>query len=577
MRGQCILVIPPGRVLVRGAQGWSIDEQENVHATKREGAPVGPVREECKEDFNRFPIHVWLYTPLQDTTAANVSHSDLQHLAQLLADFSKPMSNGKEELPILWTLHNKATDMSLRNFPLGGTGKLPTDAMANEQRRCDGVGDVVVTEYYAAQGMKSETAIRIAANHVAGKMHDVVRIFEPLVAARAIDICAAMGATVGSMRTPHHDRGSRRRCECCDETTTVGWTVPPTHENAAVALAGSDLQRRAIENLRKQELNKWRALGIGGPPPRVEVVEAARAEAEKLRLEKLHARERMERQARRNGEQLHWDIDTDSDDEASEPPSPPEREGPRDFLDFIDRRFRDREMRCCFRCAAPIICTMRRVDEGDMEISDADALWIEVCALAQGAHRMLKSVEAIESRWPKESGDIFKRGQYEQLKGQRVQETMLDGSIRKGTVILVWRDEVDSSQPAAFIYFDPAEGRQQPRVPKAERWSIPRTIEARANVAAEVQQKHAEQAELELTFDQIPQHADAPQFIEISSHGTSVYTARLMELFNGPWCGVGPNFKPPTVTLWKRKDGAITARQSAKKISGPELDVARRS
>ena len=44
-------------------------------------------------------------------------------------------------------------------------------------------------------------------------------------------------------------------------------------------------------------------------------------------------------------------------------------------------------------------------------------LWLETCQFAQGTAQILRSVTASEEAWPRERGDIFKRGSDALLKG----------------------------------------------------------------------------------------------------------------------------------------------------------------
>ena len=170
------------------------------------------------------------------------------------------------------------------------------------------------------------------------------------------------------------------------------------------------------------------------------------------------------------------------------------------------------------------------------------------------------SVEAKESRWPKARGDLFQRGGDEQTKGQRVSQTT-GGKSRNSTIALIWRGERLPGQPSAFIRWDtPAEGSSSP-IPELEIWDMTTTMEARVAFATIAQGVQAASAAEDPTFAQTPEPLT---HVEISAEGTAVFTAVMADIFNGPWCGPGPNFDPPTITRWARDKAKIVRGEKCK-------------
>ena len=111
-----------------------------------------------------------------------------------------------------------------------------------------------------------------------------------------------------------------------------------------------------------------------------------------------------------------------------------DRHGPEMFLEYTRTKIQGKEALCCMVCAKSVIVAKARINTEDDNLSPKDAMWREVCLLAQDLPATLSSIVANENRWPHAREDLFHRGKWGALKGQTVRDTR-DGRERAGTVV----------------------------------------------------------------------------------------------------------------------------------------------
>ena len=70
-------------------------------------------------------------------------------------------------------------------------------------------------------------AAHAAAQIIAGRMHDVGQIIEPMWGTRSAQALEKMGTPIGTMRSHHLIAGSLRKCEACGDKVSCGFLIPP--------------------------------------------------------------------------------------------------------------------------------------------------------------------------------------------------------------------------------------------------------------------------------------------------------------------------------------------------------------
>ena len=94
-------------------------------------------------------------------------------------------------------------------------------------------------------------------------MGDAVRIFEAFAKARPASLCDAVGDQVGTLGGKYRGDGQSRTCECCGDSTAIGWKTPCSAVEISVKEAIVELQQRRAKRNLERELDSWCSLGLG--------------------------------------------------------------------------------------------------------------------------------------------------------------------------------------------------------------------------------------------------------------------------------------------------------------------------
>ena len=203
-------------------------------------------------------------------------------------------------------------------------------------------------------------------------------------------------------------------------------------------------------------------------------------------------------------------------------------------------------------CAKSVIVAKARINTEDDNLSPKDAMWREVCLLAQDLPATLSSIVANENRWPRAREDLFHRGKWGAFKGQTGRDTR-DGRARTGTVVLILPPTSEGQEPeGAYVKWNEVEtsADDQSHSQAVELLSLESVLTARER-AREVMERDAQEklTNTQITAADIEAATPGQHLMIIESTLTTAITEQLHELFNGPWALDITRRQPPALTL----------------------------
>jgi len=205
-------------------------------------------------DSNRFPILMIAYIPTTDTSLTQITNKQLGELAYALATCSNPKPTTKDEKRITWHKPNskdEKTDLAIPYFEHTKPHHRPQttepdspNAILDDDECTDGKNSA---EFNADS---RPTTARL----FAGRITDISRSIDRMLATRAATLPETLGANIGSLHMHHQPKRQARQCPCCRAFTTVGVTFPITAEKTQTNPADQHLKKLA--NQLKQQIFK---------------------------------------------------------------------------------------------------------------------------------------------------------------------------------------------------------------------------------------------------------------------------------------------------------------------------------
>jgi len=320
----------------------------------------------------------------------------------------------------------------------------------------DGTTPTFLVEHLRRAGDTVTAANAQAAHITAGHARDCHQIFSSMLSTTTTNLMKNLGAKPGSLSTPHSDKEPLGKCDCCNETTSAMWKVPPSnHTDNFISDAISAIQANRARNICRREMALFPS---PAPTPTTHAkagvylrTHRSAAALRQLAADRGIHLDRAQRQTKQRAAMALATQDEEDDGTA--------QRGPAKVRARIKALVESTKMKACMSCTLPLQAASARQQAGH---SSDNTTWNTVRRLAQGksTHSKMKAIPPEERLEPPK--DILERGDLNRHTGRDAIWYDDAGHEHTGTIALIAKDTEEGDLEAFATTTEEDQQTQEP-------------------------------------------------------------------------------------------------------------------